>query len=200
MKNAIIRHNEKKKIVFLLTGAGRKTGVSTVAFNLALMCGWDMPERRILLIDANMNFPSLHKSFSINITPGLTDFLLYEDTSISEIFYKSKFNNLELIPLGKSCENLPSPFTKKKFSDLILSIKEEYDIVFIDSEPSISSGYTQNILSHVDGVVVIAESGKTRFNDINEINIQMLRSGTCVIGSFLNRREKIIPYFIDKYL
>ncbi|MCI5163800.1 MAG: hypothetical protein D3917_17650, partial [Candidatus Electrothrix sp. AX5] len=177
LENKIVRFNEEERLqVFLLTGTERKTGVSSIAFNLSLICGWDMPERRILMIDANMSHPSLHKSFTIPIAPGLADFL-YGRVPIASITYDSFLPNLKLIPFGNKAENLPSPFMRQSFLDFLKLIKEQYDLVFIDSEPSQSSGHARTISSRVDGVIMVAESQKTRLEALTEAKNHLQDAG-----------------------
>lgn len=54
-----LRENQDQQI-FLVTGPERMIGVSTVTFNLSLALSWDLIDRRILLVDANITTPSLH--------------------------------------------------------------------------------------------------------------------------------------------
>lgn len=199
MKNLLIRYNEKNMKIFLITGSERKTGVSTVAFNLSLICGWDMPEHRILIIDANVSSPMLHESFSIKNVPGLTDFL-YGKVSLNEIIYKSDIENLDLIPFGEKNETLPSPFTRSIFLNFVDSMRNRYDFIIVDSEPSITSGYTQSILKNTDAVILVVKNSITRLESIAEFNTQMYSNGIPIIGTFLNFRKKSIPNFILKYI
>lgn len=199
MKNLLLRYNEKNMKIFLITGAERKVGVSTVAFNLSLICGWDMPERRILIIDVNASAPMLHKSFSIKNVPGLTDFL-YGKVPLKEIIYKSDVENLDLIPFGEKSETLPSPFTRSIFLNFIDSMRNRYDFIIIDSEPSITSGYTQSILNNTDAVILVVKNSITRLESIAEFKTQMYSNGIPIVGTFLNFRKKYIPNFILKYI
>lgn len=199
MKNLLLRYNEKNMKIFLITGAERKVGVSTVAFNLSLICGWDMPERRILIIDVNVSAPMLHKSFSIKNVPGLTDFL-YGKVPLKEIIYKSDVENLDLIPFGEKNETLPSPFTRSIFLNFIDSMRNRYDFIIIDSEPSITSGYTQSILNNTDAVILVVKNSITRLESIAEFKTQMYSNGIPIVGTFLNFRKKYIPNFILKYI
>ena len=200
LENKIVRFNEEERLqVFLLTGTERKTGVSSIAFNLSLLCGWDMPERRILMIDANMSHPSLHKSFDIPIAPGLADFL-YGIVPIASITYDSFLPNLKLIPFGNKAENLPSPFMRQSFLDFLKLIKEQYDLVFIDSEPSQSSGDARTISSRADGVIMVAESQKTRLEALTEAKNHLQDDGARLIGNFLNRRKYAIPQWLYRWV
>jgi len=200
IKNTLIRYTDKNKRIFLVTSAESKVGVSTIAFNLSLTCGWDIPEYRILLIDANISSPSLYKSFDIKKSPGLVDYL-YSKVSLKDIIYKSCLNNFELVPIGEKYDYLPSPFTRLIFIEFIEYIKNQYDIIIIDSEPLLNSSYTQSILPIIDGgVIIVAEAGKTRFEDMKKIHLQFQSYNVNIIGTIFNKHKNIIPKFIQRYL
>lgn len=195
IKNKIIKCDDK--VLFILTGSDRQVGVSTIAFNLSLVCGFDMPDLRILLIDANVLNPSLHKVFSIesNLGLGLTD-LLYGKAIIDEILHKTEMKNFDLIPIGTGCNNMSSPFTRALFFDFIEKIKNIYNMVFIDTEPILHSEYTQSIAPYTDGVIVISEAEKTKLNDIKKTYAMIKEYNINYIGNILNRKKYMI---IDKY-
>lgn len=193
IKNEVIRCNNK--VLFILTGTDRQVGVSTIVFNLSWICGWDIPESRILLIDANMLNPSLHKSFYIKSYLGLTD-LLYGKAVIDEILYKTEMKNLDLIPIGTGCGDMSSPFTRTVFFDFIEKIRNTYNMIFIDTEPILHSEYTQSIIPYTDGVIVISEAGKTKLNDIKKISAMIKQYNIDYTGNILNKKKYT---WIDKY-
>ncbi|MCI5121974.1 MAG: hypothetical protein D3908_12440, partial [Candidatus Electrothrix sp. AUS4] len=143
LKNRVIRFNEKEGIkTILLTGVDRQSGVSSVAFNLSLTCGRDLPDRRILLIDANMHHASLHSSFELPIEPGLMN-LLYSNNLLHEITYESSLPNLHLIPFGQTYEDRPAPFTLPSFKIFLEQVAEQYELIIIDSDACLKSDHTQ---------------------------------------------------------
>ncbi len=200
LKNQISGLGEKEGLrVFLLTGSDRKCGTSAIAFNLSLICAWDMPDSRILMVDANVSHPVLHKSFGISPEPGFADFL-YGRVRMPEIIRNSCLHNLDLVTFRKSGESVPSPFSLRSFSCFLETVKKYYDFIFLDSEPLLSSGHTQIISSRADGVMIVAEAGRTRLEVISELKYRLESSGARLIGSFLNRRRYVIPRWIYKYI
>ena len=199
LKNRIIRFNEKEGIkIFLFTGVERKTGVSTISFNLSVICSQDIPERRSLLIDGNIAHPALHKSFGLAPTPGLLDHL-YGEASLTEVINNSFFLNLDLLPLGSISKAFSSPFTLQSFIDFFEIIGERYEMIFIDTEPCVTSSHTQSICTRTDGVILIAEACKTRLDAVRNASVQLNNSGVRLLGSFLNRRRDVIPTCLHGY-
>ena len=200
LKNRISRLGEKEGMkVFLLTGSDRKCGTSAIAFNLSLICAWDMPDCRILMVDANVSHPSLHKSFGISPEPGFADFL-YGKVLMPEIIRESCLPNLDLVTFRKNGKNIPSPFSLRSFSDFLQAVKKHYDFIFLDSEPLLSSGHTQIVSSCTDGVILVAEANHTRLEVISELKYRLESSGARLAGSFLNRRRYVIPKWLYRYI
>ncbi|MEZ4528094.1 MAG: CpsD/CapB family tyrosine-protein kinase [Desulfobacterales bacterium] len=200
LKNSITRLGEKEGMkVFLLTGSDRKCGTSAIAFNLSLICAWDMPDRRILMTDANLSHPSLHKSFGISPEPGFADFL-YGKVPMPEIIRQSCLPNLDLVTFRKNGKSIPSPFSLGSFSEFLQTVKTHYDFIFLDSEPVLSSGHTQLVSSRADGVILVTEASRTRLEVITELKNRLESSGARLAGSFLNRRRYVIPKWIYRYI
>ncbi|MCI5189500.1 MAG: hypothetical protein D3905_06820 [Candidatus Electrothrix sp. AS4_5] len=146
-----------------------------------------------------MSRPSLHKSFAIDSGTGFVD-ILYGKTTITGELQNSPFANLHLLPLGYKCESLPSPFTLESFQDFLGYVTEQYDLTIIDTEPVLQSSHAQYIASRTDGVVVIAEAGKSRLDDLIEMKTQLQNDGVHLIGSFLNRQRRIIPRWVTRFI
>lgn len=200
LKNRISSLGEKEGMkVFLLTGSDRKCGTSAIAFNLSLICAWDMPDLRILMVDANVSHPSLHKAFGISPEPGFADFL-YGNVPMPEIIRESCLPNLDLVTFRKNGKGIPSPFSLRSFSDFLQTVKKHYDFIFLDSEPLLSSGHTQIVSSRADGVLLVAEANRTRLEVITELKYRLESSGARLAGSFLNRRRYVIPKWIYRYI
>ncbi len=192
--------NEKNGFrVFLLTGSEEKVGVSTVTFNLGLMMGWDMPDRRILIADANMDRPVLHRVWNHSSENGLMDYLL-DRLPPAEIIQPTFLPNLDIITLSRTDEEVLSPFSLQSFGLFLKEVRELYDFVLLDSAPVLSSSHTRIVSGKTDAVIIIAEANKTRFEVLEEIMRQLKGEGAHLAGSFLNRRRYVIPKWLYRYI
>lgn len=198
--NKIVLFTDTKKIkIFLITGTGSKVGTSTVAFNLALMLGWEMPGRRILLVDTNIDSPSLHLSFNCPTDVNLMDYLLGR-SQLSDIINKTNIFNLDIIPFRSTDHDISSPFFLQSFSQFLKEIREYYDIILFDSAPILGSSHTKIVASKVDGVIIVAEANKTRFEVLEESVRQLNEVGASLLGSFLNKRRYVIPKWLYRHI
>jgi len=197
-KISVMNENKGWKI-FLVTGSEESVGVSTITFNLGLIMGWDMPDRRILIADTNIAHPCLHTAFGHPPSPGLMEYLL-DKLPLFEIVQKTCLSNLDIIPFCHTEHDILSPFSLKTFSKFMKEVREYYDFVLLDSAPVLSSSHTRILSSKADGVIIVAEAGRTRFEVLEELVRQLKSEGAKPAGSFLNKRRYVIPKWLYRYI
>jgi Mrp family chromosome partitioning ATPase len=199
LENKAITFKEKGNLkTFLLTGSEEKVGVSTVTFNLGLVMSLSLADQRILLIDANLSNPSLHLAFGRALKPGLMEYL-FEGLSLTEIIQPSPLPNLDLICIGQFDNQVISPFDSLEFSNFLKEAKRHYSFILLDSAPALRSGQTRNISSKVDGVIVVAEANRTRWQVVSELKRQLESDEARLIGTFLNKRRFVIPKWVYRF-
>ena len=192
--------NEKNSLrVFLLTGSEDNVGTSTVALNLSLMMGWDMPDRRILIADANMDRPVLHRVWDRSSEHGLMDYLL-DRLPLAEIIQPTFLPNLDIVTLARTDDEVLSPFSLQSFGLFLKEVRELYDFVLLDSAPVLSSSHTKIVSAKTDAVIIVAEANRTHFEALEEIIRQLKGEGAYLAGSFLNKRRYVIPKLLYRYI
>ncbi|MCI5166260.1 MAG: tyrosine-protein kinase family protein [Candidatus Electrothrix sp. GM3_4] len=198
--NQIILFQEEKKVkTVMVTGADDKVGTSTIAFNLALIMSKGMPDRRVLIIDTNLERPSLHLAFNHTISNGLAEYLLGEK-ALGAVIQPTFLGNLDIIPFIPMNDEIMSPFSLPRFTQLLDEVRSYYDIIFLDSASALKSSHTKRVSSKVDGVVLVVEANRTRFEVLQELSHQLDAQGANVLGSFLNKRKYYVPQWIYRYL
>lgn len=199
LKNKVTALKENENLsIFLITGASRKVGGSTVTFNLAITLGMDLSEKRLLLVDANLEHPSLDKAFNISPSPGLKDHI-FEGRSLQTVLQEGPLPNLDLLSVGKSSQ-LISPFDTEEFSEFIEDVKTIYDVVLFDSAPALHSSQTRLISAKADGVIIVVEANSTRWEVVSELKRQLEIESARIVGSFLNKRIFVIPKWVYRFI
>ncbi len=144
--------------VFLVTSPHPKDGKTTVAANLAVaMAQMDM---RVLLVDADLRNPRLHKIFEIDDKAGLSRLLLeaqYEDIMAQHVMA----NALSLVPAGVSPPNPSELLGSGRMRRFIEIARESYDMVIIDTPPLLAFSDALVASSLADGAIVVLRSGAT---------------------------------------
>lgn len=197
--NLSSQRDKQNHNTFLMTGVTRGVGASTISFNLGLLLARDFLDQRILLIDANLSNPCLHKAFCVPLEGGLMDFLL----SCSEgdhIVKASNLPNLDLVTLGTFCKQVTSPFDLARFNRFLGDMRGAYDFVILDSAPVLQSSHCRILSSKVDGVILVVEANASRWEVINEAKKQLENDGANLVGGILNKRQFVIPKWAYRFI
>ncbi|MCK9377147.1 MAG: AAA family ATPase [Syntrophobacterales bacterium] len=177
--------------IIQVTAANRQAGASTTACNLALEMACDLLDHRILLVDANLANPAVHQTFGLSKEPGLLN-CLTEELELQQVVQPTFKPNLEVMAVGKAATQVMSPFDLLKFTAFLDEVRQRYTYVVIDSAPILVSSDSLNISTKVDGVILVAEANRTRFESIASIE-HNLKNNARLLGIVLNKRRFVIP-------
>ncbi|SEF80778.1 CpsD/CapB family tyrosine-protein kinase [Paenibacillus sp. UNC499MF] len=150
---------DRKITTLLVTSAQPAEGKSTTVSNLAIT--YAQEEKKVLLIDADLRKPTMHKLFGISNRSGLTNLLL-GDAPIHEVAIPSHLPNLHLIPSGPATPNPAEMLASKRMTQFIEQAKTEYDIVLIDSPPILAVTDAQILATKCEGVILVLNYGKVK--------------------------------------
>lgn len=173
---------EKPIKLLQVTSAGPGEGKSTVAANLAAVIA--QGERSVLLLDADLRRPMIHRYLGAANNQGLID-LLRNPAEFDNIVTEWGTPPAKAITAGELPPN-PTELLASTRMDLVLNeLKEKADIVIIDTAPTI---ITDPIVmsAKVDGVLVVIEPGKTKIGAAQVMLEQLQRAGARVVGVVLN--------------
>lgn len=199
--NMVVEVHIKKQMhgyqSFLLSGSEPGVGTTTMVINLALA----MAEagRKTVILDIDMRKEQNYKRLNTTIEYGLAE-LLRENENLDKAVYATNQNNLDYIPAaGKLVENPVSLLCSNGMEVLLEELKRKYEYIFIDM-PSIYSAPDAKILvGKVDGVIVVAEQGKTLKTHLQEQIGCLKESGANVLGVVLNHVEAVEYKYYLKY-
>ena len=184
---------------FLLTSIKPSEGKTTLAANLAL--AFAGAGEKVILIDADMRKPKLHKFFQGNgelSSPGLSRFL--SGVSSTGLVLKNGICNLYFIPAGPSPPNPVELLVSNRFSLLIETMTRRFDRVIVDGPPYLGFADSLVISGHVGGVVLVSSMGETTRDSIRHFKKSILSSQGKILGCIINkvnvgRRFGYQPYY-----
>lgn len=144
-----------------LTSANISEGKSTVTGNLAVV--WAQNGQRVLLVDADLRRPTLHRTFDLDNREGLTTILTSQAKTIdlNQIIQSSGIDNLSLLPSGPTPPNPAELLNSQRMKDFLAAVKDIYDMVIIDVPPMLKVTDTQIIAHNLDAVVLVVKQGQT---------------------------------------
>ncbi len=139
-----------------VTSTRPREGKSITA--LALARSLARTKRRIVLIDADLRAPSIHRYFDLlNDGPGVSNFLAGSN-DIDPIIRQTDLEGLSVITAGPHPPNAADLLTGPRLSELVSRLEERFDHVIVDCSPVIGLADAPLIASAVDGLVYVVEA------------------------------------------
>jgi capsular exopolysaccharide synthesis family protein len=184
--------------IITCTSAQPLEGKTTTACNLAMVLAFG--GSRVLLIDADMRRPGVHKALKINNTVGLSH-LLVGQARVREAIQRTSDPNFCVMTAGRTPPNPSELLSSERMKQLIANLKQgPFDWVVIDTPPVLAVTDAVILTPLVDGVTFVLGAEMTR-RRLAERAVQMLMvSRPKVVGAVLNRvnfdRNK---YYYSRY-
>lgn len=157
-------------------------GKSTVAANLAK--SFSEMNKKVLLIDADLRKPTIHKKLQLSNQVGLSD-LIVQKLNPSEVIQKVD-DQFDVLTAGKIPPNPAELVGSEKMSQLLSYLKETYDYIIIDTPPVLSVTDPQLLALKADGTLMVIREGKARQKLILNAYKELKKLNINVIGSILN--------------
>ncbi|MGH7817601.1 MAG: CpsD/CapB family tyrosine-protein kinase, partial [Candidatus Binatia bacterium] len=146
-----------------ITSPVKRDGKTTVSVNLAAAIALEYDEK-VILIDADLRAPSVHRFFNYDGDQGLTEFLSSTlSGSVKSLVRDTHVNGLRYIPAGKPTRFASELLAKEKMRRLIEEIHAEFPgyMVIIDSPPVLATPDPLVLSRLVDGVIMVIRARKT---------------------------------------
>ncbi|HZP17010.1 MAG TPA: polysaccharide biosynthesis tyrosine autokinase, partial [Terriglobales bacterium] len=120
----------------LITSALPREGKTTTSINVATVLA--QKGTRVLLIDADLRRPSIHKALGLGPRIGLSN-LLTGGAALAQATVRSSTQpSLYILPAGTPPPNPAELMASTQMSDLLSSLREQYDHIIIDTPPTLS--------------------------------------------------------------
>lgn len=140
--------------------------------------------KKVLLIDADLKKPSVHKKMSLNNLRGLSNLITEDELSFEDVIQKnSKYENFDIITAGRippdSTRLLSSNRMKKLLEDI--ESKDIYDYIIVDTTPNLFLSDASLVSNIVDGTILLVSLNNVN-KDLPLRSIQKLKKTE---GTFL---------------
>ncbi|MFC4620467.1 CpsD/CapB family tyrosine-protein kinase [Camelliibacillus cellulosilyticus] len=168
-----------------ITSAGPAEGKSMTTANLAAVMA--QQGKKVLLIDADMRKPTVHYTFRLNNTEGLTN-LLTKQTVLSDVIRQTDVPNLFVITSGPIPPNPAELLGSRNMHDLLGEAMGLFDLVIFDSPPVLAVTDAQVLSSYCDGTVLVVASGQTEKEAALEAKDLLKKAKGRLLGVVLNRK------------
>jgi succinoglycan biosynthesis transport protein ExoP len=174
--------------VLVVTSGNAMDGKTTVLTNLGIALA--ETNRRVLLVDADLRRPTLHRVFDICNDWGLTDLLQNPDsaaaTGVESVARPTRVPNLWVMPSGPGAETIPRLLYSANLKGLLRRLRAEFDLVLVDTPPMMLYSDTRVIGRMSDGVVFVVRANRTTRDDLRSACHRFALDGIPLLGTILN--------------
>ncbi len=175
--------NERRLPALLITSAGPKEGKSTTVVNLGICLAHE--GKKVVIVDTDLRRPSLHGYFDLANDVGVKDFLSGSN-DVDSILQETPVPGLSVVPSGSPYPDSGRLIESDRMAELVSELKRRFDVVILDSAPVLVKSDALILSKHVDGSIVVVESGKTTRRAIHEMLDAMAKTRTKPLGIVLN--------------
>ena len=147
----------------------------------------------ILLVDADLRRPSLHKLFKMAKEPGLTNFLAGEldDPPV----YPTVVPHLFLTPSGHSSPNPSELLGSQRMIDFLARVKEKFGCIILDSPPILTVTDAAILATQVEGVLLLVKTEGVHRKAVFEAKNMFIDVNANLLGTVMND----VPFHRDSY-
>jgi capsular exopolysaccharide synthesis family protein len=168
-----------------VTSTNAQEGKTLVASNLAVSLA--MAGRRVLLIDADLRRPQLHRIFNIPRSPGLSEVMAGDARPSEALLQPSSVAGLFVLPAGAHVASPTDLLDREHLTHLIQRFNHIFDVVVLDCPPVMAVADTSIIANAASSVLFVVASGTTS-REAAQVAVDRLTSVQGhVIGVVLNR-------------
>lgn len=194
LKSRILNETTKQDFLntIMVTSSDMGEGKSFVAINLAIALSKEI-DHTVLLIDADLRNPSIHKYFGMEPEFGLSDYLTGK-VNLADIFIKTGLGKLVLIPAGNIVDNAAELLSSEKMKMLIRELKVRYRdrYIIFDSTPLLVTADPLMLGSYMDGIIFVIQEGRTAQK--SALQSFSLMKGWNILGVVFNN----VPHYLIK--
>ena len=183
--------------ILIITSASAGEGKTTTAANFGVVNA--QSGMRVVVIDADLRRPALHKIFGLPNTQGLTTALL-QDQPIASLAQRTRVKNLSVLTSGPTAPNPAELVGSKRMRQLLEHATADFDLVLCDTPPIVAVADAVSLAAQCDGVIFVVRTGLVQYEVIRRTLGQIEAVKGRVLGVVLNNYDvRRDGYYYDYY-
>ncbi len=198
----LIGKKEGEAKVLLITSTGPQEGKTLTASNLAISLA--QAGRKVLLIDADLRRPTLHRLFGLKRSPGLTDVLIGtvsledarrtmgdilvgETSQWDHLLTTKMLDRLEILVTGIHSPTPAELLSSEGMKSFLALARQRYDYVIIDTPPVLPVTDARTLGMLADATFFVYRAGKTARRALTRAKEELDLAGVKIKGIILNQ-------------
>ena len=183
--------------VIMVTSALPQEGKTTTSINCAVVLA--QKGIRVLLIDADLRRPSIHKTLGMGPRSGLSNVLTGSATLQQAITRSPTLPNLDVLPAGTPPPNPAELLASANMRDVLQELRGQYDHIVVDTPPTLSVTDAVVLSPRADAIVLVIRSGQTTKQALRRSRDILMQVNAKVSGVLLNAVDLSSPDYYYYY-
>jgi Mrp family chromosome partitioning ATPase len=173
-------------------------GVSTLAVQMAAAAA-SYEGCRVLLVDANLARPSLHRMLRVSRSPGLAECLL-EPTQPGLNLQPSPDGNFAVLAAGNADGHWQQAYDSPTLARIVQGLRDGFDLVVLDLPATGQTMSAAQLAGVLDGTLLVIEADCVSWEVARRTKELLSRAGVRLVGAVLNKRRDYLPAWLYRKL
>ena len=171
----------------LFTSRYEQEGKSGIAINvMRTLAGYG---KRVLLVDADLRCSTLARRYRFTYAQrenaGLAQHLAGM-CELQDVIYRTNLPGAFILPAGHEVLNSMQLLASYRYGEMMDALRDEFDIVLVDSPPAGLIVDAIEIARYCDGAVIVVEYNRGRVQDVADVAANLAKTGCKVLGAVMN--------------
>jgi capsular exopolysaccharide synthesis family protein len=191
-------HGRRHKVI-QVTSPNMGDGKTTLITNLAVSIA--QSGRKVLLIDADLRRPRVHRVFGLAGKVGLAE-VIAGAAEADEAVQVTVVPNLSVLPCGRRPPNPAELLTTPRFEDVLDELREAFDYVLVDSPPLLAVSDPCSVVPRVDGVLLtirVSKNGRPAAERARDMLAGLKANCLGVVVNGVGKQGAMTGYGYDHY-
>lgn len=162
-----------------MQGDGKSTIMSNFAVSFAQV------DLRVLVVDADLRRPSVHRYFSVPKATGLCD-ILEANATIEEAIKPTSIENVSVITAGATTKVPAELLQSERLDEILNELRDDYDLILVDLPPVLAVSDPIVVLPRLDGSILVVRVSRARRDEVLNTMRRIKESGGNFVGWMLN--------------
>lgn len=186
--NLLLVTQQSQPKVINITSTDASEGKSSTSINLATQ--FAQAGTKVLLIDADLRRPTLHKHFNFDNTKGLGNYLAGMEENVDKLVRPTFIPNLHVISSGPITPHAVELLSGEPLAKLVTQAEQGnigFDLVIIDSPPVMGMADALLIGNRVHATLLVVACNETRRRPLHAAYEKLKQSRTNIIGVVMTK-------------
>jgi succinoglycan biosynthesis transport protein ExoP len=194
----LLSATDAKKQAIIVTSALPQEGKTATASNLAVALA--QAGKSVVIIDADLRKPRLHKIFQVKNLNGLTKYLT-ASLPPADLLRATPIPKLSLINAGPVPPNPVELLGSEKMANLIDLLREPFDFILVDTPPVLAVSDAMVLGPRLNGAILVVRGGKTPREALKQAREKLDAHKIKGIGVIINyvKMRDFGYYYTDSY-